>query len=144
MSAKIIRLIGNKRGFTLAEIMVVVVIIGLLAGLVLPKIFPKLAQGKQGAAKAQIELLGQALDSFRMDVGAYPTSSEGLNALLQNPGVEHWDGPYLKKNVIPNDPWKKPYQYQCPGSHGDYDLLSYGRDGASGGEGEDADIVSWE
>lgn len=144
MNAKIIRLIGNKRGFTLAEIMVVVVIIGLLAGLVLPKIFPKLAQGKQGAAKAQIELLGQALDSFRMDVGAYPTSSEGLNALLQNPGVEHWDGPYLKKNVIPNDPWKKPYQYQCPGSHGDYDLLSYGRDGASGGEGEDADIVSWE
>lgn len=144
MSAKIIRLIGNKRGFTLAEIMVVVVIIGLLAGLVLPKIFPKLAQGKQGAAKAQIELLGQALDSFRMDVGAYPTSSEGLNALLQNPGAEHWDGPYLKKNVIPNDPWKKPYQYQCPGSHGDYDLLSYGRDGASGGEGEDADIVSWE
>lgn len=144
MKKRTLKFLSNKKGFTLAEIMVVVVIIGLLAGLVLPKIFPKLGQGKQGTAKAQIELLGQGLDSFRMDVGRYPSTSEGLNALLQNPGVENWDGPYLKKNIIPNDPWKKPYVYQSPGTHGDYDLFSYGRDSAAGGEGEDADIVSWE
>jgi general secretion pathway protein G len=141
---RLFKILRNRKGFTLAELMVVVIIIGLLAGLVLPRIFPKLAKGKQGAAKAQVELLGQALDSFRMDTGRYPNTTEGLNALIQDPGVENWDGPYLKKNVIPNDPWGKPYQYQFPGSHGEYDLLSFGRDGAQGGEGEDKDIVSWE
>jgi len=139
-----LKIIREQKGFTLAELMVVVVIIGLLAGLVLPKLFTKLGKGKQGAAKAQIELLGQALEDFRMDVGKYPSTTEGLNALLAEPGVENWDGPYLKKNVIPNDPWGKPYQYQEPGSHGEYDLFSYGRDGSQGGEGEDKDIVSWE
>jgi len=141
---KFLKIIRERKGFTLAELMVVVVIIGLLAGLVLPKVFPKLAKGKMGAAKAQIELLGQALEDYRMDVGNYPATTEGVNSLIQDPGAENWDGPYLKKNVIPNDPWGKPYQFQSPGTHGEYDLFSYGRDGAQGGEGEDKDIVSWE
>jgi general secretion pathway protein G len=133
----------NQRGFTLVELLVVMVIIGLLAALVAPRLFPKLGKGKQAAAKAQIELLGQALDQYRLDVGAYPTTQEGLNALITNPGVEKWEGPYLKKNV-PMDPWGKPYQYQSPGTHGEYDLSSYGRDDKPGGEGEDKDLVNWE
>jgi len=133
----------NKKGFTLIELLVVMVIVGLLAALVAPRLFPKLGKGKQAAAKAQIELLGQALDQFRLDVGRYPTTQEGLNALVVNPGVPNWDGSYLKKGV-PADPWGRPYGYQSPGTHGEYDLYSYGRDGAPGGEGEDADIVSWQ
>ncbi|MCX5847542.1 MAG: type II secretion system major pseudopilin GspG [Deltaproteobacteria bacterium] len=132
----------NKKGFTLVEILVVMVIIGLIAALVGPRLFPKLGKGKQSATKAQIELLGQTLDQFRLDVGRYPTTQEGLNALTVNPGVEKWDGPYLKKE-LPNDPWGRAYNYQCPGTHGEYDLFSYGRDGALGGEGEDQDVVSW-
>lgn len=135
---------GRKsKGFTLVELLVVMVIIGLLAALVGPKLFPKLGKGKQAAAKAQIELLGQALDQMRLDVGRYPTSQEGLNALSANPGMDNWDGPYLKK-AVPNDPWGKPYGYQSPGTHGEYDLYSYGRDAAQGGEGEDKDVDSWE
>ncbi len=136
--------IKDRKGFTLIELLVVMVIIGLLAALVGPKLFPKLGKGKQSAAKAQIELLGQALDQFRLDTGRYPTTSEGLDALLQDPGVDGWDGPYLRKNHIPKDPWGRPYEYQSPGSHGDYDLLSYGADGSPGGDGENRDIVSWE
>jgi len=133
----------NKRGFTLVELLVVMAIIALLAALVGPKLFPKLGKGKQSAAKAQIELLGQALDQFRLDVGRYPTTQEGLSALMVNPGVTGWEGPYLKK-ALPPDPWGKPYQYLSPGSHGEYDLLSYGRDGNPGGDGEDKDVTSWE
>lgn len=135
-------IIRRNNGFTLIELLVVMVIVGLLAALVAPKLFPKLGKGKQAAAKAQIELLGQGLDQFRLDAGRYPTTQEGLNALAVNPGVPNWDGPYLKK-AVPNDPWGRPYGYQSPGSHGEYDLYSYGRDGSPGGEGEDADIVSW-
>jgi general secretion pathway protein G len=131
-----------RSGFTLVEMLVVMVILALIAALVGPRLFPKLGKGKQSAAKAQIELLGQALDHFRLDTGHYPTTQEGLNALTVNPGIENWDGPYLKKGV-PTDPWNKPYIYQCPGTYGEYDLYSYGRDGAPGGEGEDQDIVSW-
>ena len=134
----------NERGFTLIELLVVMVILGLLAALVGPKLFPKLGKGKQHAAKAQIELFGEALDQFRLDTGRYPTTSEGLDALIHNPGIEGWDGPYLRKNVVPKDPWGRPYQYQSPGSHGDYDLFSYGADGSPGGEGENKDITSWE
>jgi general secretion pathway protein G len=132
-----------EKGFTLIEILVVMVIIALLASLVAPRLFPKLGKGKQATAKAQIELLGQALDQFRLDTGRYPSTQEGLNALVTNPNIENWDGPYLKK-ALPNDPWGKSYIYQCPGTHGEYDLLSYGRDGAQGGDGEDKDVVSWE
>ncbi len=133
----------GKRGFTLIELLVVMAIIALLAALVGPRLFPKLGKGKQSAAKAQIELLGQALDQFRLDVGRYPTTQEGLNSLVTNPGVEKWEGPYLKKG-LPVDPWDRPYQYQSPGTRGEYDLLSYGRDGQPGGDGEDKDVTSWE
>jgi general secretion pathway protein G len=130
-------------GFTLIELLVVMVIIGLLAALVAPRLFPKLGKGKQSAAKAQIELLGQALDQYRLDTGSYPTTQEGLNALVANPGVEKWEGPYLKK-ALPLDPWGKPYIYQNPGTHGEYDLYSYGRDNKPGGEGEDKDVTNWD
>lgn len=132
----------GKKGFTLVEMLVVMVILALLAALVGPRLFPKLGKGKMSAAKAQIELLGQALDHFRLDVGRYPTTQEGLNSLVVNPGIEKWNGPYLKKEV-PNDPWGKPFIYQSPGSHGEYDLLTYGRDGVPGGSGEDEDVVNW-
>ncbi|MGO9016004.1 MAG: type II secretion system major pseudopilin GspG [Dissulfurispiraceae bacterium] len=135
--------LSNEKGFTLIELLVVLVILGLLAALVGPQLFPKLGKGKQSAAKAQIELFGQALDQFRLDVGRYPTSQEGLAALVTNSGIDKWEGPYLKKG-LPNDPWGRPYIYTCPGTHGEYDIVSYGRDGNPGGEGEDKDVVSWE
>ncbi len=130
-------------GFTLVELLVVMVIIGLLAALVGPQLFPKLGKGKQAAAKAQIELLGQAFDQFRLDTSRYPTTQEGLQALTVNPGIDNWDGPYLKKQV-PNDPWGRPYQYTCPGTHGEYDIVSYGRNGVPGGQGEDKVIDNWD
>ncbi|MFZ2198008.1 MAG: type II secretion system major pseudopilin GspG [Thermodesulfovibrionales bacterium] len=133
----------NRKGFTLIELLVVMVILAMLAAIVGPKLFTKVGKGKQAAAKTQIEMLGQALDSYRLDTGHYPNTSQGLNALITNPGVEGWDGSYLKK-ALPNDPWMKPYQYQSPGTHGDYDLFSYGADGAPGGEGENKDVNSWE
>jgi general secretion pathway protein G len=135
--------LNRKKGFTLIELIVVMAILAMLAALVGPKLFPKLGKGKQSAAKAQIELLGQALDQFKLDTSRYPTTQEGLSVLMTNPGIDGWEGPYLKK-ALPNDPWGKPYNYQCPGTHGDYDLLTYGRDGTPGGEGEDKDITSWE
>lgn len=132
----------KPRGFTLIELVVVVVIIGLLAALVGPQLFGRVGKSKQAAAQAQIELLGVALDNFRLDVGTYPPTESGLQALQVNPGLDGWDGPYLKKEV-PEDPWGRPYAYKAPGEHGEYDLISYGADGAPGGEGETADIVSW-
>ncbi len=135
--------IKNRKGFTLVELIVVMVILGMLAALVFPKFISKVGKGKVSAAKTQIELLGQALDQFRMETGRYPTTQEGLNALQVNPGVNGWDGPYLKKG-IPNDPWGRPYHYESPGQHGDYDLYSYGADGQPGGEGENQDVNSWE
>ncbi len=133
----------GERGFTLIELLVVMVILGLLAAVVAPNVFKHVGTANVKTTKTQIEMLGQALDAFRLDTGRYPTTAEGLNALVTNPGAEGWNGPYLKKG-IPNDAWKKPYQYQAPGSHGDYDLFSYGADGAPGGEGENKDVTSWE
>lgn len=133
----------NKKGFTLIELLVVMVILGLLAALVGPRLFGHVGTSKLQAAKLQIGMIEEALDAFRLDIGRYPSTQEGLEALNTNPGIDGWDGPYLRKTT-PLDPWKKPYQYQCPGNHGDYDLFSYGLDGAPGGEGENKDVVSWE
>lgn len=133
----------RQRGFTLMELVVVIIIIGVLAALVGPKFFGRVSEAKQKAAKAQIELFGTALDALRLDVGRYPTTEEGLKALRDKPsGMETWKGPYLPKE-IPADPWGKPYIYKSPGDHGDYDLISYGIDGTEGGDGEGLDIVSW-
>src|SRR5215468_6944723 len=135
---------GDSRGFSLIELLVVIIILGLLAGLVGPRLFSRVGQSKQAAARAQIELFSAALDQYRLDVGAYPPSAAGLDALVRNPNVSNWNGPYLKKNLVPVDPWGKPYQYKCcPGDHGDYDIWSLGADGAPGGEGESADVTSW-
>jgi len=132
------------RGFTLIELMVVMIILGLLAALVVPRMFTRIGEARQKAAHAQIELLGTALDSFYLDVGRYPTTSEGLEVLIiQASGVDGWNGPYLKKNEIPDDPWNHPYHYESPGKHGDYDLFSYGADNAEGGDGDNEDITSW-
>ena len=133
----------DRRGFTLIELLVVMIILGLLAALVGPRLFGTLSKSKLRAAKAQIELFGTALDTFRLDVGRYPASNEGLQALRSNPGgQERWDGPYLPKEV-PHDPWERSYVYNSPGQNGDYDLISYGADGSPGGSGEDQDIVNW-
>src|SRR5512136_469102 len=119
----------RQQGFTLIEILVVVIILGLLVALVGPRLWGRVSGAKQKAAKAQIELFGTALDAFRLDTGRYPTTEEGLKALREKPsGVDNWQGPYLPKE-IPVDPWKKPYVYKSPGDHYDYDIISYGADG---------------
>jgi len=134
-----------QSGFTLIEMMVVMVIIGLLMALVGPRFIRQEEKAKVRAARAQIELLGTALDTFRLDIGRYPTTQEGLEALRQRPfGLDRWDGPYLKKEVPP-DPWGRPYYFRGPGDGGrPYDLMSYGADGGPGGDGDDRDIASWE
>lgn len=133
----------QEGGFSLIELLIVMVILGLLASLVGPKMFGKLGMAKQKTAKTQIEMLMSGLDAYRLDVGKYPSSQEGLDALVNNSGSDKWRGPYLSKGV-PNDPWDNPYNYQNPGEHGEVDIYSYGADGQVGGDGEDADIGSWE
>jgi general secretion pathway protein G len=125
--------------------MVVMVIIGLLMALVGPRFIAQEEKARAKSARAQIELLGTALDTFRLDVGRYPTTQEGLQALREQVyGLDRWDGPYLKKEV-PQDPWSRPYYYRSPGESGrPYELFSYGADGAPGGTSDDQDVNSWE
>lgn len=131
-------------GFTLLELLVVIVVIGLLAGLVAPRYFDQVGKSNTKIANAQINSLEKALDQYRLDVGAYPTSDQGLPALFVRPsGVEKWQGPYLKKPAPP-DPWGRAYRYKSPGDHGDYDLISFGADGQAGGVGENVDVSNWE
>jgi len=135
--------ISVNQGFTLLELLVVMVIIGLLAAYVGPRYFNQVGKSEVKAAKAQIDALEKALDQYRLDTGHYPTADAGLNALMSKPADEtKWDGPYLKK-AVPMDPWGNAYVYKIPGEHGEYDLLSYGKDGQPGGSGEAADIVNW-
>ena len=130
-------------GFTLLELLVVMVIIGLLAGYVGPKYFSQIGKSEVKVTRAQIDGLGKALDHFRLDIGRYPSTEEGLTVLITRPADQpKWDGPYLTKNV-PLDPWGNPYIYKYPGEHGEYDLISNGKDGQPGGEGEAADITNW-
>jgi general secretion pathway protein G len=131
------------RGFTLLELLVVMVIIGLLAGFVAPRYFSQVGKSQVKAARAQIDALDKAVEQFRLDVGRLPTTEEGLAVLNQAPANEpNWAGPYLKK-AVPTDPWGRPFVYVQPGQHGDFDLSSYGRDGRPGGTGEDADLGNW-
>ncbi len=135
----------NDSGFTLIELLVVLAIIGLLAGLVGPQVMKHLGGAKTKTAKVQIGDISQALDMYRLDVGSYPTSDQGLAALVTNPGDNSsWNGPYLSKDAIPKDPWNHEYQFRSPGEHGNFDLFSLGLDNTQGGEGENQDITSWE
>lgn len=132
-----------QAGFTLLELLVVMLIIGLLAGYVAPQYFRQVGKSEVKVAKAQVEALSKALDQYRLDTGHYPTGEQGLGALTSKPANEtKWDGPYLQK-AVPLDPWGNPYQYKRPGEHGEFDLFSFGKDGQVGGSGEDADITSW-
>lgn len=131
----------KTRGFTLLELLVVVAIIGLLVAYVGPRYVSQIGKSETAAARAQIEALAKALDTFRLDTGHYPSSAQGLAALRERPaGAAKWNGPYLQKD-LPPDPWGKPYVYRTPGAKGDFDLISFGRDGAPGGSGENADIA---
>jgi general secretion pathway protein G len=134
--------LGGK-GFSLIELLIVMIILGLLASLVGPKMFGKLGMAKQKTTKTQIEMLLTALDAYRLDMGTYPDSQEGLEALVSNPGDDKWDGPYLAKD-LPLDPWGNPYGYANPGEHGEVDIYSYGLDNQPGGDGENKDVVSWQ
>lgn len=144
LRGRVFGVVRGEGGFTLIELLVVIIVLGLLVGLVGPRLFGRVGQSKQAAARAQIELLGAALDQYRLDVGGYPNAGQGLDALQRNPNVPNWNGPYLKK-AVPKDPWGNAYKYRCcPGQNGEYDLWSEGSDGAPGGEGEAADITSWD
>jgi general secretion pathway protein G len=144
---EIVALIRKERceeGFTLIELMIVLFILGLLAALVAPRLMGRVGKAKQKTAQAQIQLLATALDLLHLDVGRYPTSEEGLQALREKKdNLPSWGGPYLDKQV-PNDPWGRPFIYKFPGEHGPYDLYSLGADGAAGGDGENQDITNWQ
>ena len=134
----------DQRGFTLLELLVVLVVLGLLAGIVAPKYFNQLGRSEIKVARAQIEGLSKAIDIYRLEVGRYPSTEQGLGALVLAPSDEpKWAGPYLQK-TIPQDPWGHEYVYRSPGEYGDYDLLSLGKDGQPGGDGENAEITNWQ
>jgi general secretion pathway protein G len=139
----------NTQGFTLIEIMVVVVILGILAGLIVPRIMDKPEEAKMTKARIQIKALEQALKFYKLDNGSYPTTEQGLQALVEPPAVgslaKRWkEGGYLEKGKVPQDPWYNEFIYISPGLHSDFDLMSYGSDGEPGGEGTGEDINNWE
>lgn len=133
-------------GFTLIELLVVLLILGMIAGIAGPRVMNYLGESKTKAAKLQIEEFGSSLDLFKLDNGRYPDGQEGLQALVVAPPAlgDRWHGPYLKKNIIPKDPWGNDYHYVAPGQHGPYDIMALGADGREGGEGENKDVGSWE
>lgn len=134
---------ARRRGFTLLELMVVMVIIGMLAAYVAPRYFAQVGKSETKLARAQIDALEKALDQYRADVGRYPSSEQGLTALMTRPGNEaRWAGPYLKRE-LPADPWGRPYLYKQPGEHGEVDISSLGSDGRPGGSGDAADVHNW-
>lgn len=133
-----------QQGFTLIELLVVLVILGLLASIAGPKVMNYLGGAKSDSAQLQVEEFGASLDLFKLETGRYPTSQEGLQALVQAPsGLTGWNGPYLKKKALPKDPWGNEYNYVSPGQHGPYDLSSLGADNREGGDGENKDLTSW-
>jgi general secretion pathway protein G len=149
MQRDILKPATRRGGFTLIEILVVIVVLAVLASLVAPNVFRHVGAAKEGTARSQVEMLGAALDAYRLDNGRYPTTEQGLEALWTVPASEprpaNWRGPYLRK-AVPRDPWDKPYLYRSPAteSRGGYDLLSLGADGRAGGTGEDGDVKSWQ
>ncbi|MDZ7595568.1 MAG: type II secretion system major pseudopilin GspG [Thiobacillus sp.] len=138
------KLARAQRGFTLLELLVVLVILGMLAALAGPRVMKYVSSAKSDTAQLQVEEFGAALDMYKLEVGRHPNTQEGLQALVEAPGgATNWNGPYLKKKTVPKDPWGADYIYASPGQHGAFDLSSLGADGREGGEGEDRDIVSW-
>ncbi len=134
-----------ETGFTLLELLVVLGIIAMLAGIVGPQVMKHMGESKTKAAKVQIEDLAASLDMYKLDLGKYPTSEQGLEALITSPdGAKRWNGPYLRKSKVPLDPWQQAYRYVYPGKQGKFDLYSLGADDKEGGEGEDQDVTSWE
>jgi len=134
-----------QRGFTLLELLVVLVILGLLAAVAGPQVMKHVGGAKSSTAKLQIDEFGAALDMYKLEVGRYPNTQEGLQALSEAPsGATNWNGPYLKKKTVPKDPWGNDYHFESPGQHGAFDIFSYGADNREGGEGEDKDVVNWQ
>jgi general secretion pathway protein G len=145
MGKRLRLLLLKSRGFTLLELLIVMIIIGLLAALIGPKMIGRVGESRQTVAKQQIEGFSSALEMYKLDTTKYPTQEQGLEALVIQPqGLVNWKGPYLKKKFIPKDPWGNNYIYTYPGQNGDYDIVSYGADGNSGGEDEDKDVISCE
>ncbi|WP_018175273.1 MULTISPECIES: type II secretion system major pseudopilin GspG [unclassified Thioalkalivibrio] len=145
MSHLQVRTSRRSAGFTLIELLVVLVILGLLAGLVGPQVMRYLSDSKTQTAALQIQEIESALDLYRIDVGSYPTSDQGLEALVNEPeGVRNWNGSYLRRSQVPLDPWGNPFNYRSPGEHGSFDIWTYGADGQPGGEGENQPVTNWD